>query len=236
MASPSSSSFSALASLSKRLLTHSPAPSLHHLFLLPSAARFSSTSLSSGNEFDTNPEESAPGPDEVASHSFPAGDTDAGETPQQRLPFQRPLENGLDQGVYKAILVGKVGQQPVQKHLRSGRTVVLFSLGTGGIRNNRRPLDNEEPKVYAERCAVQWHRVSVYPDRLGNLALKHVKPGSILYLEGNLETKVFTDTVTGLVRRIREIAIRRDGRLVFIDNGSEASDLGQGTIKNVGYY
>ncbi|URD73942.1 single-stranded DNA-binding protein [Musa troglodytarum] len=134
--------------------------------------------------------------------------------PQRPRPFQRLLENGLDQGVYKANLVGKVGQRPVQKNLRSGRAVVLFSLGTGGIRNNNGPLDSEEPREYAERCAVQWHRVSVYPDRLSSLALKHVKPGSILSLEGNLETKVFSDPISGLVRRIREIAIRRDGTFI----------------------
>ena len=34
---------------------------------------------------------------------------------------------------------------------------------------------------------------------------------SISNLEGNLETKVFSDPITGLVRRIREIALRRDG-------------------------
>lgn len=34
---------------------------------------------------------------------------------------------------------------------------------------------------------------------------------SVIYLEGNLETKVFSDPVTGLVRRVREVAIRRDG-------------------------
>lgn len=32
-----------------------------------------------------------------------------------------------------------------------------------------------------------------------------------MYLEGNLETKIFTDQVTGLVRRIREVAIRGNG-------------------------
>lgn len=72
--------------------------------------------------------------------------------------------------IAKAIMVGKVGQEPIQKRLRSGRTVVLFSLGTGGIRNNRRPLDCEEPHQYAERCSVQWHRVCIYPDRLGRPA------------------------------------------------------------------
>lgn len=70
-----------------------------------------------------------------------------------------------------------MGQSPLEKKLKSGRSVTLFSLGTGGIRNNRRPLDNEEPRDYANRCAVQWHRVSVYPERLGRVVMKHVVPG-----------------------------------------------------------
>ncbi|KAK9996388.1 hypothetical protein SO802_021074 [Lithocarpus litseifolius] len=129
------------------------------------------------------------------------------------------------------ILVGQVGQKPLQKTLKSGRTVTMFSLGTGGIRNNRRPLDNEDPREYANRCAVQWHRVSVYPDRLGGIVNKHVVPGSILYLEGNLETKIFTDPITGLVRRIREIAIRRNGRLVFLSKGDDAQQASQSELR-----
>ena len=73
--------------------------------------------------------------------------------------------------------MGKAGQTPLQKRLRSGRMVTLFSVGTGGIRNNRRPLDNEDPKEYANRSAVQWHRVTVYPENLGNIVMKHVSPG-----------------------------------------------------------
>ena len=38
---------------------------------------------------------------------------------------------------------------------------------------------------------------------------------SVLYLEGNLETKIFTDPVTGLVRRIQEVAIRRNGTFMI---------------------
>ncbi|KAM3350152.1 hypothetical protein ACQJBY_022756 [Aegilops geniculata] len=137
-------------------------------------------------------------------------------------------------GFAKAIMVGKVGQEPVQKRLRSGKTVVLFSLGTGGIRNNRRPLDNEEPHQYAERSSVQWHRVCIYPDRLGSLALKHVKTGSVLYLEGNIETKVFSDPITGLVRRIREIAVRGNGRFLFLGNDGNGPKIGE--AKGVGYF
>ncbi|MCL7024891.1 hypothetical protein MKW94_005425, partial [Papaver nudicaule] len=135
-----------------------------------------------------------------------------------------------------AILVGKVGQNPIQKRLKSGRPVTLFSLGTGGIRNNRRPLDNEEPREYADRCSVQWHRVCVYPERLGELALNHVKPGATMYVEGNLETKIFSDPVTGLVRRIREVALRRDGRLVFLSDDGDADKHQRTDLKGVGYY
>ncbi|WVZ69486.1 hypothetical protein U9M48_018262 [Paspalum notatum var. saurae] len=156
-----------------------------------------------------------------------AADQDRQQANSPRPPnTTRPLENGLEPGIYKAILVGKVGQEPVQKRLRNGRTVVLFSLGTGGIRNNRRPLDREEPHQYADRCSVQWHRVSVYPERLGTLALNNVKTGTVLYLEGNLETKVFSDPITGLVRRIREIAVRANGRILFLGNDSNAPKLG----------
>ncbi|CAA0824354.1 Nucleic acid-binding- OB-fold-like protein [Striga hermonthica] len=163
-------------------------------------------------------------------------------TPDQSPPDQKPavvertLEDGLELGIYKAILVGQLGQAPIQKKLRSGKTVTLLSVGTGGIKNNRRPLDNEDPREYANRCNVQWHRVSIYPERLGDLASKNFVPGSILYVEGNLESKVFNDPITGLVRRIREVAVRRNGRVVFLGNGGGSEQTSRANVSGVGYY
>ncbi|RLN23168.1 single-stranded DNA-binding protein [Panicum miliaceum] len=187
----------------------------------------SSSSTLNGSGAESDPE---------LEHDQAPGDQDRQQEPNRPRPpnTTRPLENGLDPGIYKAIMVGKVGQEPMQKRLRNGRTVVLFSLGTGGIRNNRRPLNREEPHQYADRCSVQWHRVCVYPERLGTLALNHVKTGTVLYLEGNLETKVFCDPITGLVRRIREIAVRANGRLLFLGNDANAPKLGE--VKGVGYF
>lgn len=73
--------------------------------------------------------------------------------------------------------MGQVGQPPIQKTLKSGTRVTLLSVGTGGIRNNRRPLQNEDPKEYANRSSVQWHRVSVYPGPIGDVAMKHAASG-----------------------------------------------------------
>lgn len=167
----------------------------------------------------------------------PSADADADAAQGERVFIDRPLEDGLDSGIYRAILVGKAGQVPFQKKLKSGTVVTLLSLGTGGIRNNRRPLDNENPKDYANRSAIQWHRVSIYPQRLGNLVVKHIVPGSMLYVEGNLETKVFTDPISGLARRIREVAVRRNGRVVFLGEGGDAEQpTQQNDLKAVGYY
>ncbi|XP_076915475.1 single-stranded DNA-binding protein, mitochondrial-like [Bidens hawaiensis] len=155
---------------------------------------------------------------------------------RQRSPVDRPLENGLDAGIYKAILIGVVGQNAIEKKLRSGRAVTMLSIGTGGMRNNRRPLQNEEPRDFANRSMVQWHRVSIYAERLGALVAKNAVPGSILYLEGNLETKIFNDPITGLTRRVREVAIRGDGRVVFLDKGNDGQEPQQAELKGVGYY
>ena len=61
-----------------------------------------------------------------------------------------------------------IGLAPLQKKLRSGQMV------TGGIWNNKRPLDNEDPKEYANPSVVQWHKVTVYVENLKNIVMKHV--------------------------------------------------------------
>ncbi|KAJ3684967.1 hypothetical protein LUZ61_014131 [Rhynchospora tenuis] len=161
------------------------------------------------------------------------------QTPLSKArPFEpRKLEGGMDPGLYKAILVGKVGQAPIKRTLKSGTEIVLFSLATGGIRNNRRPLPHERPEEYADRCTVQWHRVSVYFDRLLPFAMRTVKPGAVMYVEGNIESKVFSDPVSGLLRRIREIAIRGDGgRLLYLGSDEEGPKLNEQRAKGVGYF
>ncbi|XWS51611.1 hypothetical protein CRYUN_Cryun12cG0191800 [Craigia yunnanensis] len=148
-----------------------PNPKTHQL----SMPFCTTTTLSSSPETSDSDIESStdspPSESSTPSESFRESNT-------QRRLYDSPLENGLDIGIYKAILVGLVGQTPVQKKLKSGMSVTMFSVGTGGIHNNRRPHENEEPVEYANRCAVQWHRVRVYQESLGGLVLKHAIPGS----------------------------------------------------------
>lgn len=135
------------------------------------------------------------------------------------------IQTARSQGVYKAILLGEVGLGPSQKMMRSGHAVTWFSLATGGMRNNRRPFDTETPEEYAQRSVVQWHRVAIYQDRVGMMAMKSLRKGSQVYVEGNMETRIFYDPQSNVVKRIKEIAIRRNGRILFLDQSRNAGAM-----------
>jgi single-strand DNA-binding protein len=157
-----------------------------------------------------------------------------------RTMFENYSRSGAEaftpRGVYKAILLGEVGQSPVQKILKSGRAVTIFTVGTGGIHNNRRPLEGESPEEYAERSYTQWHRVAVYQEKIGQLAMRNIKQGTQVYLEGNIETRVYNEPVNGIVKRIREIAIRQNGRLLFMDQEPPAAAVAvAATAKDEGF-
>ncbi|KAF3437319.1 hypothetical protein FNV43_RR20072 [Rhamnella rubrinervis] len=220
-----------MAVLSRRLcrsLLSNPRPS--H-FCRQLSTPFCTTHLPSHEVPDSEDSDASSADSEAIPQSSSSKDSN-----QQRILFDQPLENGLDMGIYKAILVGQVGQKPLQKTLKNGKILTMLTVGTGGIRNNRRPFLNENPSEYANRCAVQWHRVCVYPERLGKMVMKNVLPGSILYMEGNLETKIFSDPITGLVRRVREIAIRLNGRIVLLSKGGDDQLPTRSELKGLGYY
>ncbi|XP_024527515.1 single-stranded DNA-binding protein, mitochondrial-like isoform X1 [Selaginella moellendorffii] len=132
-------------------------------------------------------------------------------------PPSSATSNSVDiaPGIYKAILIGKVGQPPTVKTLSSGAEVVTFPLGTGGLRNHRRALEGESPQAYAQRSFVQWHRICVFKPTLVTLAMQ-IKKGMNVYVEGNIETRVYKDTVSGTFKRLREISIRQHGRLYMM--------------------
>lgn len=68
----------------------------------------------------------------------------------------------------QAIICGKVGQAPVQKILRNGRTVTIFTVGTGGMFDQRIEGAKDLPKP------AQWHRIAVHNEALGAYAVKQL--------------------------------------------------------------
>ncbi|KAK6119055.1 hypothetical protein DH2020_047205 [Rehmannia glutinosa] len=90
------------------------------------------------------------------------------ERPELQLQGVDPRKGWNFRGVHRAILCGKVGQAPVQKILRNGKTVTTFTVGTGGMFDQRTIGANDLPKP------AQWHRIAVHNPMLGAYAVQQI--------------------------------------------------------------
>lgn len=141
------------------------------------------------------------------------------EKPNLQLQGVDPRKGWNFRGVHKAIICGKVGQSPVQKILRNGRSVTIFTVGTGGMFDQRIPQDKDLPKP------GQWHRIAVHNEMLGQYSVQQLTKNSSVYIEGDIETRVYNDSLSGEIKSIPEICVRRDGRIRLIKGGASISSI-----------
>ncbi|KAJ3696123.1 hypothetical protein LUZ60_001500 [Juncus effusus] len=130
------------------------------------------------------------------------------------------IKRGWDfRGVHKAIICGKVGEAPVQKILRDGHTVTIFTVGTGGMFDQRVVGGSDVPRP------VQWHRVAVHNHYLGDYCVRQLVKNANVFVEGDIETRVYNDDITGNVKNVPEICVRRGGKVRLINSGEAVSNL-----------
>ncbi|KAK6915638.1 Primosome PriB/single-strand DNA-binding, partial [Dillenia turbinata] len=119
----------------------------------------------------------------------------------------------------KAIICGKVGQAPLQKILRNGRTITIFTVGTGGLFDQRTLGSKDLPQP------AQWHRIAVHDQRLGAYAVQKIVKNSSVYVEGDIETRVYNDSISGQVKNVPEICIRSYGRIRLLQRAENLSNI-----------
>lgn len=122
-------------------------------------------------------------------------------------------------GVHKAIICGKVGQAPVQKILRNGRTVTIFTVGTGGMFDQRVKGASNLPRP------AQWHRIVVHNEEVGAYAVQQLVKSSPVFIEGDIETRVYNDSINGQIKNIPEICVRYDGKVRLIKTGQATTSI-----------
>ena len=111
--------------------------------------------------------------------------------------------------VNKVILVGNLGRDPEVRRLNSGKPVVNLSVATS---ENWRDKDSGERKEKTE-----WHRVVIFNENLAKIAEQYLKKGAKVYVEGQLQTRKWTDQ-RGVEKYSTEVVIGRfDGKLVLMD-------------------
>jgi len=112
--------------------------------------------------------------------------------------------------VNKVILVGNLGKDPEIRSFQNGGRVASFSLATS---------ESWKDKTTGEKKdRTEWHRVSVLNDKLVEVVERYIKKGSKLYIEGQLETRKWTDK-DGQEKYSTEVVLRPfRGEITMLDS------------------
>jgi single-strand DNA-binding protein len=128
--------------------------------------------------------------------------------------------NVMSGSVNKVILVGNLGRDPEVRSAQDGSKIVSLSLATS---------ENWKDRISGERKdRTEWHRVVIFNDKLAEVAEKYLRKGSKIYIEGQLQTRKWTDN-TGQEKYTTEVVLSKyRGELTMLDgrqdSGSDAID------------
>ena len=127
--------------------------------------------------------------------------------------------------VNKVILIGNLGRDPEIRSFQNGGRVANFSIATS---------ENWKDRTTGERKErTEWHRVAVFNDALVGVVERFLKKGSKVYVEGQLETRKYTDQ-SGAERYTTEVVLRPfRGELTMLD-GREGGGGGGGGFEDEG--
>ncbi|AUT43590.1 MULTISPECIES: single-stranded DNA-binding protein [Aeromonas] len=100
-------------------------------------------------------------------------------------------------GINKAILIGNLGQDPEVRYMPGGNAVTSITLATSDTWRDKQTGEAKE--------RTEWHRV-VFMGMLAEVAGKHLKKGSQVYVEGKLRTRKWQDQ-SGQERYTTEVLV-----------------------------
>jgi single-strand DNA-binding protein len=85
--------------------------------------------------------------------------------------------------VNKAILIGRLGKDPETRYMTNGEAVTNVSLATS---------ENYKDKSGEKQERTEWHNLVFYR-RLAEIAGEYLKKGSMIYVEGRIQTRKWQD-------------------------------------------
>ena len=122
-------------------------------------------------------------------------------------------------GVNKVILVGNLGADPEARSLNNGGEVVNLRVATSEQWKDRDGNRQER---------TEWHQVVIFNENLGKVAKSYLRKGSKVYLEGQIQTRKWTDQ-SGNDKYTTEVVLQRfRGELVLLDARGEGGGSGGG--------
>ena len=131
--------------------------------------------------------------------------------------------------VNKVILVGNLGRDPEVRTMNNGGKVVQLNIATSENWKDRNTGERREK--------TEWHRVVIFNENLGRVAEQYLRKGSTVYIEGQLQTRKWTNQ-QGQDQYTTEIVLQRfQGELKMLGgrSGGGSGDYGGGDDFGGGY-
>ena len=120
--------------------------------------------------------------------------------------------------VNKVILIGNCGRDPEVRRTANGDPIVSFSIATSESWRDKATGEKKEK--------TEWHNITIFNEALGKIAEQYVKKGSKVYLEGQLQTREYTDK-DGNQRKTSEVVLQRyRGELTLLDSRGSGAGAG----------
>lgn len=112
--------------------------------------------------------------------------------------------------VNRVYLIGNLGRDPEIRSLQDGTRVANLTIATSEHWTDKSSGERKE--------RTEWHRVVIFNDRLADVAEKYLNKGAKVYVEGQLQTRKWTDQ-QGQERYTTEIVLQRfRGDLTMLDS------------------
>ncbi|WP_303980184.1 single-stranded DNA-binding protein [Dongia mobilis] len=119
--------------------------------------------------------------------------------------------------VNKVILIGNLGRDPEIRSTQDGTKVANLSIATSESWRDKSSGERREK--------TEWHRVVIFNERLVDVAERFLKKGSKVYLEGQLQTRKWTDQ-SGAEKYTTEVVLQRfRGELTMLDGKGEGGGM-----------
>ena len=117
--------------------------------------------------------------------------------------------------VNKVILLGNLGKDPDIRATTAGSRLASFSIATSTKYRNKETQQLEDK--------TEWHRVVVFNDKLADVCEKYLRKGSKVYIEGQLQTRKWTDN-NGVDKYTTEVVIPNySGVLTMLDSRAQSA-------------
>jgi single-strand DNA-binding protein len=122
--------------------------------------------------------------------------------------------------VNKVILVGNLGKDPEIRRTQDGRPIANLSVATSEQWRDKATGERKEK--------TEWHRVVIFSEGLAKVAEQYLKKGAKVYIEGQLQTRKWTDQ-SGVEKYSTEVVLQGfNSNLTMLDGRGGGSGAGGG--------